>query len=177
MIDRARTAPLSSLIILLTLASTQITLLLNDTDGLQIHDLPIFVSIIASIGAIATILHMPLRDPELSNNNISAPYDPPSKKDRSPEDKLSPWLFMTVSWMNPLIHTGSKRQLEDDDVWELGFEFQHKGLHDKFRELKGSVVRRLLAANGVDLIILTFLALAEAACGKTCVSRMRLQSY
>ena len=116
---------------------------------------------------------MPLRDPELSNDNISAPYDPPSKKDRSPEDRLSPWLFMTVSWMNPLINAGSKRQLEDDDVWELGHEFQHKGLHDKFRELKGSVVRRLLAANGVDLIILTCLALSEAVCGKACVFRMR----
>ena len=114
---------------------------------------------------------MPLRDPELSNDNISAPYDAPSKKDRSPEDRLSPWLFMTVSWMNPLIHVGSKRQLEDDDVWALGHEFQHKGLHDKFRELKGSVVRRLLAANGVDLFILTSLALLEAACGKTCVCK------
>jgi ABC-type multidrug transport system fused ATPase/permease subunit len=68
---------------------------------------------------------------------------------------------MTVSWVAPLIKTGSQRQLHDEDVWLLGYQFQHRHLHDAFRELQGSVVRRLLVANGLDLIILTALAILE----------------
>lgn len=72
------------------------------------------------------------------------------------------WQFMTVSWMSPLITLGSSRQLNDEDVWSLSFEFQHKTLHEKFRELKGSVVRRLLTANGIDLIIISSLAVVSS---------------
>ncbi|KAI4171387.1 MAG: hypothetical protein LQ343_004343 [Gyalolechia ehrenbergii] len=52
--------------------------------------------------------------------------------------------------------------LNDEDVWQLSFEFQHQLLHQKFRELKGTVVRRLLQANGLDLIILLGLGTIEA---------------
>ena len=68
---------------------------------------------------------------------------------------------MTVSWMTPLISLGSARQLNDGDVWSLPFEFQHSILHDSFRELEGSVVRRLISANGLDLVIISFLAILE----------------
>lgn len=68
---------------------------------------------------------------------------------------------MTVSWMSPLIKIGFARQLNEEDVWSLGFQFQHKTLHENFRLLKGSVVRRLLVANGLDLIIISALAILE----------------
>ncbi|KAK6401580.1 hypothetical protein LTR95_019171, partial [Oleoguttula sp. CCFEE 5521] len=71
------------------------------------------------------------------------------------------WQFMSVSWMTPLISTGSKRQLEDADVWQLGFEFQHRRLHDQFRRLRGTVMQRLLQANGIDLVIITLLGIFE----------------
>lgn len=64
--------------------------------------------------------------------------------------------------MWPLISLGSARQLNDEDVWSLGFEFQHRHLHDKFREMKGSVVKRLLAANGLDLVFISVLGILES---------------
>ena len=70
--------------------------------------------------------------------------------------------------MSSLISIGSTRQLDDEDVWQLGFEFQHQILHAKFRELGGSVVRRLLAANGLDLVILLCLGVLEALAGRCC---------
>lgn len=69
---------------------------------------------------------------------------------------------MTISWMAPLISLGSARQLNDGDVWSLAFEFQHRILHDSFRELNGSVVRRLITANGLDLVIVSSLAVLES---------------
>ncbi|KAL8672006.1 MAG: hypothetical protein Q9168_003511 [Polycauliona sp. 1 TL-2023] len=105
---------------------------------------------------------MPLRDPRLTSNEISQAYEKPDRQRRSPEDNLTLWQFMSVSWMSSLIAVGSKRQLNDEDVWKLSFEFQHRILHDKFRQLAGSVVRRLLVANGLDLVILLCLGILEA---------------
>lgn len=68
---------------------------------------------------------------------------------------------MTFTWISPLIAIGSTRQLNDEDVWSLAFEFQHKLLHYSFRELTGSIVRRLVAANGRDLVITSFIAVLE----------------
>jgi len=68
---------------------------------------------------------------------------------------------MTISWMKPLISLGNARQLNDEDVWLLSYEFQHRILHDRFRELKGSVLRRLVEANGLDLIIISVLSIIE----------------
>ncbi|KAK3105474.1 hypothetical protein LTR53_018365, partial [Teratosphaeriaceae sp. CCFEE 6253] len=104
---------------------------------------------------------MPLRDPDLPSKGVSQPSSEPTSSDRSPEDNLSLWQFMSVSWMAPLIRLGSKRQLQDEDVWQLGYEFQHARLHQNFRQLKGTVIQRLMRANGIDLVILTFLGLLE----------------
>lgn len=104
---------------------------------------------------------MPLRDYRLSNEGINPAFDIPNPDSRSPEDNLTLWQFMTVSWMKPLISIGNKRQLNDEDVWGLPYEFRHRRLHHAFRDLRGSVVRRLLCANGIDLVILTALGLLE----------------
>lgn len=63
--------------------------------------------------------------------------------------------------MKPLIDLGNARQLNDEDVWALSYEFQHRILHDRFRELKGSVLRRLVEANGLDLVIISVLSIIE----------------
>jgi hypothetical protein len=55
--------------------------------------------------------------------------------------------------------------LQDEDVWSLGYEFQHGLLHDRFRGLSGSVLRRLFHANAIDLGIISLLALVELLAG------------
>ncbi|RVX73366.1 hypothetical protein B0A52_03008 [Exophiala mesophila] len=120
-------------------------------------------SIIVAFSAIIILINMPLRSPHLSAEKISRPFTVPTKDLRSPEDNMTLLQWMTVSWMAPLIKIGNERQLNDEDVWFLPYEFQHRHLHDAFRELHGSVVRRLLAANWIDLVILTLLAISELA--------------
>jgi hypothetical protein len=111
--------------------------------------------------ALAAILCMPMRDPSLPNQDISPTFQVPNPQLRSPEDNLTLWQFMTVSWMKPLISLGSQRQLNDQDIWTLGYEFQHRGLHDHFRRMRGSVLRRVLVANRIDLVIVSILGLVE----------------
>jgi len=129
-----------------------------------------FLGLILTFVAVLIILCMPLRDPALPNDKISPAYGEPTHELRSPEDNLTLWQFLTVSWMAPLITLGSRRQLNEEDVWSLSFEFQHKNLHESFRELKGSVVRRLLTANGIDLIIISSLGVLSS------LARMQLGS-
>ncbi|KAK5467067.1 hypothetical protein LTS15_000037 [Exophiala xenobiotica] len=114
-----------------------------------------------AIVTLATIVSMPLRDPASTRPERSHPLTSPTSAVRSPEDNMTLFQWMTVSWLAPLIKVGNKRQIHDEDVWMLGYEFQHRHLHDAFRQLQGSLVRRLLAANWIDLLILTFLAVLE----------------
>ena len=107
------------------------------------------------------MFRMPFRSPALSRDSICAPFAAPTHELRSPEDDLTLWQFLTVSWMSPLISVGATKQLDDKDVWSLSLEFQHKALHETFRMLKGTVVKRLLVANGIDLVIITALASLE----------------
>ncbi|KAI0382025.1 canalicular multispecific organic anion transporter 1 [Hypomontagnella monticulosa] len=116
-----------------------------------------------ALAAILLILSMPMRDPNLNPTGIADPQYPPTSQLRSPEDNLSLWQFMTVSWLSTLISRGYKNQLNDEDVWLLPYDFQHERLHILFRDLKGSIVKRLVMANGLDLIIITCLGLIETA--------------
>lgn len=124
-------------------------------------------TLVLSILSILVILNMPLRDQNLSADFISPVFSRPEFDLRSPEDNLKPWHFLTVEWMRPLIALGAKRQLNDEDVWGLAFEFQHKRLHERFRMLKGTVIRRLLSANGIDLVITSALGIIETAASKS----------
>lgn len=107
------------------------------------------------------MLNMPLRDPLLSSSKIGKPFAKPDSSVRSPEDIVTLWQWMSVSWMGPLISTACKRQLHDKDVWLLASDFQHRQLHLLFRELTGTVLVRLLKANGLDLILTTCLGTLE----------------
>jgi hypothetical protein len=121
-------------------------------NGMKAEDMPsVLVPMMAILGII-TILNMPFRDPMMPNDDISAIYTAPTVKLRTPEDNLTPWQYMTVAWMGPMVQEGYKRQLDDEDVWDLPWEFKHARLHRTFRELPGSVTRRVFTANGMDLI-------------------------
>ncbi|ORY62344.1 ABC transporter [Pseudomassariella vexata] len=116
-----------------------------------------------ALSAILVILSMPMRDPTWDATGIAGRHDGATVQLRSPEDNLTLWQFLTVSWLAPLIRLGSRKQLNDEDVWLLPYEFQHTRLHMMFRELKGSIIKRLLLANGLDLIIITVLGVMESA--------------
>ena len=118
-------------------------------------------TIVVGILVVSTILLMPFRDAYLPSKDISKPFTTPTSTLRSPEDNMKLWQFMTVSWLEPLLSIGYKRQVEDEDVWLLAYEFHHRRLHDNFRALKGSVIRRLLTANAIDLFIVVILGLIE----------------
>ncbi|KAF9876377.1 ABC bile acid [Colletotrichum karsti] len=116
--------------------------------------------VIALAGLIG-IVAMPMRDPRLGDDGIA--NKDPSHELRSPEDNLTLWRFMTVSWMGPMIARGSEKQLHETDVWQLPFEFQHDRLHTLFRDLRGTMMTKLISANGMDLIIQSCLGMIETA--------------
>jgi hypothetical protein len=121
---------------------------------------------LAALIGILTILNMPLRDPALPNDDISPVYSTSTVNLRTPEDNLTPLQYMTVSWMSPLIQKGLTRKMNDDDVWDLGWEFKHARLHEKFRTLQGSVTKRIFVANGMDCVYSTSLSLARLSASK-----------
>ncbi|OTB08731.1 hypothetical protein M426DRAFT_51742 [Hypoxylon sp. CI-4A] len=162
-VDRPRKTPKTLLIIFTTTVVCGLVSLVawyNETDRVNIAHV---AAVGVALAAILLILSMPLRDPDLDQTHIANPVYPPTSQLRSPEDNLSLWQFMTVSWMTSLIAAGYKNKLNDEDVWLLPYDFQHERLHLLFRDLKGSIFKRLLAANGLDLIIITFLGLIETA--------------
>ncbi|KAI4115101.1 MAG: hypothetical protein LQ345_004235, partial [Seirophora villosa] len=161
-VDQPRTAPVTVLLISSSLLLSQLALSYYDTHARSLVVLLHSCEILAALLSIFFILCMPLRDPDLPVDGIGPAFEKPDHRLRSPEDNLTLWQFMSVSWMSSLISVGSERQLNSEDVWKLSFEFQHRLLHKKFRELRGSVVRRLLAANGIDLLILLILGIVEA---------------
>lgn len=160
---RPRTASIFLLLVYTTLFVLQVALLATNWKS-DYHNLVVAIqatNIGISVISIATVVNLPLRNPSLPRDEISRPFAEPKPNLRSPEDNLTLWQWMTVSWMSSLIAVGKKRQLNEDDVWLLGYEFQHRHLHDSFRELHGTVVRRLIRANWIDLALLTILAILE----------------
>lgn len=125
-----------------------------------------YVAAAAAAAACSAILLMPFREPSLPSVDISSVGQRPSNDFRSPEDDLKLWQFLTVSWMAPLISIGRRRQLHEQDVWLLGFDFQHNRLHEKFRRLRGSVLSRLLRANGIDVFIISTISIVQMLCGR-----------
>ncbi|KAK1834205.1 putative ATP-dependent permease [Podospora conica] len=119
------------------------------------------VTILPPLGSVVVMLNMPMRDPLLDSTGIGKPFEEPTSAVRSPEDLITLWQWMTVSWMAPLIKIGYKRQLHDGDVWFLAYEFHHDRIHRCFREVRGTVLARLLKANGLDLLITTGLSVVE----------------
>jgi hypothetical protein len=153
----------SLLIPLVGLLAAQLVVLSYIRASLTAKDLSLIFAPFAALSGIFIILNMPLRDPAMPLKGISAVYTTSTGELRTPEDNLTPFQYMTVSWMAPLIKKGITKNINDEDVWDLGYEFKHARLHSAFRLLQGTVFRRLLQANGMDVIRTTTLALIQLA--------------
>jgi hypothetical protein len=153
---------LSLLFLFASILLAELAIMLSQFRGLQFALGPIF-----AFAGIVVILDMPLRDPSLPKEDISPVYGPPTVKLRTPEDNLTPLQYMTVSWMGPLIQKGITRKMDDEDVWDLGWEFKHARLHEAFRKLEGSVTRRIFIANGMDALRTTSLNLLRLCASKS----------
>lgn len=162
-VKRPRTAPIPMVIFYIVMFAAQVILLTARSDRRISHPAHVLgiVSAVLAVLAGTVAVNMPLRDPGLPSGDISKPYTEPTSQLRTPEDNMTLWQWMSVSWMTPLISVGYKRQLHDPDVWSLGYVFQHRHLHDGFRELRGTVLRRLIRANWQDLVVLGVLAIVE----------------
>lgn len=161
LIYRPQSTPRALLTLFTSIFISQALVLTDTATKLRSEDVPVLLGILLSFSAITTILNMPLRDPRLPSQEISPVFGSPGFGLRSPEDNLTLWQYMTVSWMSPLITLGKSRQLHDEDVWNLAYEFSHRLLLDRFRELHGSILRRLLEANGLDLILVSIFSTIE----------------
>lgn len=161
-LQRPRQASLSLLFLFASILLAESAIIISQYRDIQFALGPIF----AFMG-IVVILNMPLRDPSLPKEDISPVYGPPTVKLRTPEDNLTPLQYMTVSWMGPLIEKGITRKMDDEDVWDLGWEFKHARLHEAFRKLEGSVTRRIFIANGMDALRTTSLNLLRLCASKS----------
>lgn len=119
------------------------------------------VAAFAGFVAVVVILNMPTSDPRLSKANVSSAFTTPTNELRSPEDDITLWQFLSVSWMSPLITTGYKRQLHESDVWQLSYQFLHRALHDAFSAVPGTMIVRVIKANAIDIFITMGLGLVE----------------
>lgn len=164
-IKRPKTAPISLLALYTLLLVSHFLISALDPFVLRYDGIATVLGMSGTLIAIIIILCMPLRDPDMPNDKISPAFKVPDHLLRSPEDNLTLWQFMTVSWMSPLISLGATRQLNDQDIWALSYEFQHRRLHEKFRELPGSVLRRVISANRIDVVIVMLLDIVELCAG------------
>ncbi|KAJ0427044.1 hypothetical protein BJY00DRAFT_271569 [Aspergillus carlsbadensis] len=162
--ERPRTCPKLLLVYYVTAGIVEVAFIAN-YDAYSISKLfPHQLAAGASLLGCAVTLITPLRPASLPCIDISAVGQKPSSDFRSPEDNLKLWQFFSVSWMEPLMSIGKERKLEENDVWFLGYEFQHKRLHEKFRQLQGSVIGRLLKANGIDIVIISTISIVQMIC-------------
>ncbi|KAK3352519.1 hypothetical protein B0T25DRAFT_542166 [Lasiosphaeria hispida] len=165
LIERPRAIPGAVFIINSTLFLTELAIVAVVPDSTQggTGIVVVMSGIFLPLASLILMVNMPLRDPLLDTTGIGKPFDEPTSRDRSPEDLVTLWQWMTVSWMAPLIKRGYQRQLHDEDVWLLAYEFQHSRLHELFRELPGTVFWRLAKANGLDLLLTTALGVLETS--------------
>jgi hypothetical protein len=161
---------MSLLLLFTSLLTAQLVVLSHDLESVKhlgVENIPAMLVPLAAFAGIVTVLNMPFRDPIMPNEDISPVYGKPTVKLRTPEDNLTPWQYSAVTWMAPLIQEGYKRQLDDEDIWDLPWEFKHARLHSTFRDLRGSVTRRIFVANGMDLVRTTsmgFIRLFSSEC-------------
>ncbi|TDL21671.1 multidrug resistance-associated ABC transporter [Rickenella mellea] len=93
---------------------------------------------------------------------FSLPMNVPSEKVNiedigksvSPEDYTSLWGWTSFHWVYPLISRGTYTTLNEPDVWALSPTMQSRPLFIAFSRItRGSLLRRLLAANSLDITL------------------------
>ena len=116
--------------------------------------------------SIVTMLLMPLQPIAPASGPISRFGSVPTSEERSPEDFLRLWQFLSVYWVQPLMSIGRQRQLQKEDIWKLSYDVQSERLAAAFDELRQStVLRKLIAANTLDLYVLIFMSLLQLLLG------------
>ncbi|KAF8594789.1 hypothetical protein BDV93DRAFT_501773 [Ceratobasidium sp. AG-I] len=106
----------------------------------------VFDVFITFMGLVA-IVNMPLSaigQPEVAEDGLLP----------SLEDHCTLWQWMTFTWISPLISLGALRPLEEKDMWQLSKVMRSRVLMHKFLQVKrSSLLRRVLAANAMDLFL------------------------
>jgi ABC-type multidrug transport system fused ATPase/permease subunit len=112
--------------------------------------------------SLFTVLCMQYRQASASSGPISKVWTKPSSLERSPEDGMSMWQFLTGAWVWPLMTLGKERPLQKEDIWGIRYEVQADQLATAFRGLHQSTIfRKLLRANAIDLTFQWLLAIAH----------------
>lgn len=167
-IDRPRKLPATVFVLQVVTFTAQAALFFGVPD---FYVWPYNISWLAEVSRtcllLGIMLVMPMRDPRLDAlgsgaNDIASPYEAPSNKRRSPEDNITLWQWMSVSWMGIMITLGQQRQLHDEDVWHLPYQFQHERLYQLFHDVQGTVTRRVLSVNAPDLVITSVLGILDS---------------
>jgi hypothetical protein len=127
------------------------------------HQLAILLSIISALILLAMPMHVESKD----CSPIAKVGAAPSSANRTPEDALSLYQFLTISWVKPLLDVGNTRQLQYEDLWRLPYSLQSHLLADTFRNVTGqSIIWRLMWANMMDYFVLALTALVDVLCSK-----------
>jgi ABC-type multidrug transport system fused ATPase/permease subunit len=124
-------------------------------------------TIFSAIISIVIVLCMQLRPVAYPSEIIRTYGSAPSSKERSPEDSLRLWQFLTFSWAWPLLAIGKERPIDPQDVWARVYELRNEYVA-KTRSSLGDLplVRKVLKENAVDSGIVVMLSLVSLSCGK-----------
>lgn len=118
----------------------------------------------SALGLVVLLL-MPINPATYDLPNVGKVGDTASSESRSPEDDLLLWQWLTVSWLAPLLSVGKTRLINESDVWGLPLSFQHGVLIDGMKLLRGSLLRRVIRANAIDLVLLIIMSFFDMVCG------------
>ncbi|KAF9039893.1 multidrug resistance-associated ABC transporter [Panaeolus papilionaceus] len=112
---------------------------------------------VALVIVISLVFSMPLNLP-------SAALRAQIGQSMSPEDYTTLWGWISFSWLYPLILRGRKTTLNESDVWKLSPIMQSRALFTKFNSIhRSTLLRRLWAANSLDLILVFILTVTSVA--------------
>jgi hypothetical protein len=165
MVSGPRSCPFTWLIFYALEIAVELSIMTNGATKGKLYFFCHGVVAVASCASIFVIVTMPFTPNNVSSDKVSGVGSIPSHQHRSPEDNLTLWQFLTVSWLAPMLALGPKRALKDEDVWTLAYQFQHKRLYEQFRKLKGSVLSRILRANIIDLFMVSLIGILRLAGG------------
>jgi ABC-type multidrug transport system fused ATPase/permease subunit len=133
------------------------------------HQLVLILSVASALILLAMPMHVESRD----YSPIAKVGAAPSNAERTPEEALRLWQYLTVSWVSPLLRIGNARQLEREDLWRLPYTVQSRRLADAFRDVPGSsIFWRLVKANLLDSIVLVIASFIDVLCSK-CLATLR----
>jgi hypothetical protein len=164
---RPQTSPASLLLFYATVFIMDLAVLLRPPVAAH-STLLIIHGISALIAAISMVvlLIMPYCSQTWRAKGVATVGNAPTSAHRGPEDDLSLYQFLTVSWVGPLIWAGRNGNLDKSQVWRLPFQLRARRLHQAFCTLQGTISSRLCKTNRDDIVILIIVALAELGCGE-----------